>query len=213
MRTPDFRVQSAALVELEGFLKQLQKANPKLAAALQADPSKVMELLSPEDAKKLQSLMMKVSASALSLALKPTPGSKKKDDMLNALSEPSQSAKQDPYSNLLGLILSSQTGALPVVIYCYLGNGLGIVDYNPNNGWAPIDSINEINLQFGDSLGLEQKTIDNFTAIPDTIVDTFGVVLKELSTGLADKAQAMNRAQLNRPTPYSKGGPEPEEYT
>lgn len=82
------------------------------------------------------------------------------------------------YGNLMGL-LSSQTGGMSFPIQCYLGNGLGFNDWNPNQGDAPIDRINNVNdNQFGDSLSLNAMAAANFSKIPDTKIDQFSSLLK-----------------------------------
>ena len=70
--------------------------------------------------------------------LKLKPGHKKK--MLDNLNHFTK--KRDPYQNLLGLLDSSVTGSIPIIVYQFLGNGLGIPDVNPYNGSAPIDRLN-----------------------------------------------------------------------
>ena len=70
--------------------------------------------------------------------LKLKPGHKKK--MLDNLNHFTK--KRDTYQNLLGLLDSSVTGSIPIIVYQFLGNGLGIPDVNPYNGSAPIDRLN-----------------------------------------------------------------------
>jgi hypothetical protein len=66
----------------------------------------------------------------------------------------------DPYINLLGVLNSYITGSLPVPTPQDMGNGLAIPDMNPYNGSANIDKAHNMDFSWGDSIGLEQKSVD-----------------------------------------------------
>jgi hypothetical protein len=86
----------------------------------------------------------------------------------------SESVKDDLYTNLFGLINSAVAGGLAVPITQYIGNGLGLNDWNPNDGAAPINTVNSIkDTQLGDPQGLTAQTRENYLQLSDTLVDDF----------------------------------------
>lgn len=85
---------------------------------------------------------------------------------------------EDIYINLFGLLNSYIAGAIAVPLTQYLGNGLGFNDWNPYHGYANIDKINELNFMFGDSLGMEAGTLQNFFALDDEVVRDLQDLLK-----------------------------------
>jgi len=79
----------------------------------------------------------------------------------------------DRYENLSGLANINHTGSIAAVVQCFLGNGLGFPDWNPNNGMANIDRQNNIN-EGPDPLGLYAATSTKFLQfLGDTFVDSF----------------------------------------
>lgn len=79
-----------------------------------------------------------------------------------------KAVSDDLYKNLFGLLTSTITGSHAIPIQAYIGNGLGINDWNPNDGYAPIDSVNSIkDTQFGDSYGLNASTLSNYAQLED----------------------------------------------
>jgi hypothetical protein len=87
--------------------------------------------------------------------------------------EKQNATESDIYSNLFGLLNSQIAGSIAVPVFQYIGNGLGFNDWNPNNGLAPIDDVNNINdNKAGDPLGLTAMKIENFLQCGDDPVIT-----------------------------------------
>lgn len=73
--------------------------------------------------------------------------------------------------NLYG-VNPNATGGIAFPVFVQVGNGLGIRDMNPNNGGAPIDSINnafDSNATGGDPLGLNAITKANYESQGDAL--------------------------------------------
>lgn len=85
---------------------------------------------------------------------------------------------EDIYINLFGLLNSYITGSISIPLISFIGNGLGFNDWNPNHGYANIDKINEISFIFGDSLGIEAKTLENYFSIEDDFVSQLSDLLR-----------------------------------
>lgn len=85
---------------------------------------------------------------------------------------------EDIYINLFGLLNSYITGSISIPLVSFIGNGLGFNDWNPNHGYANIDKINEISFIFGDSLGIEAKTLENYFSIEDDFVNQLSDLLR-----------------------------------
>lgn len=107
--------------------------------------------------------------------------------------------KNDMYVNLFGILSSYITGSHPVPMQMYIGNGFGFTDWNPFHGNANIDSMNEINLAFGDSLGIEAQTIRNYFRIEDGTTNIFVDLLR--SEGLSVARQTQPEAPKPRNAP------------
>lgn len=88
-------------------------------------------------------------------------------------------APKDMYVNLFGVLSSAITGSHPIPMQSYMGNGLGFVDWNPFHGSANIDSVNDINMRFGDSLGLEKNIIRRYFRFEDATVNEFVALLRQ----------------------------------
>ncbi len=147
--------------------KLLESKQLDMNALLKMKPDefkkKLAEKLSPDEVKEVKGLLEKIADKLLKKA---TPfGMEPKPDASKKLAD-------DMYTNLLGVLNSAVTGSIAVPLQTYQGNGLGIVDYNPNDGTAPIDRINSVSdTQFGDSLGLNAAAVNNYMSMGDTIVD------------------------------------------
>lgn len=64
-------------------------------------------------------------------------------------------------TSLYGLI-SPQQGSNPITVTVDIGNFFGVLDVNPNHGFAPIDAINRPDSFFPDYLGLVAETRFNY---------------------------------------------------
>ncbi|OGT56924.1 MAG: hypothetical protein A3F43_04345 [Gammaproteobacteria bacterium RIFCSPHIGHO2_12_FULL_42_10] len=182
-----------ALKETSLF-KQDPKMVDQLMQALILDPNKLTLLLKPDQLKRIHDVMIEQSAALLTM--KPSSGENK--NALEALRDTPQK-KDDPYHNLLGLMTSSQTGSIAIVIQYFVGNGLGMTDFNPNNGSAPIDTTNKVESVFGDSLGLKAATSKNFDSILGTVTSTLEACLGVNMQSTASAFQDASAAYLNRP--------------
>lgn len=120
-------------------------------------------------------------------------------DKLNKKPGESLEIKQDMYLNLFGVLSSYITGSHPVPMQMYIGNGLGFTDWNPYHGNANIDSVNEINMEFGDSLGIEARTIRNYLRMEDSNMSSFVDLLR--SEGLSVARQTAPEAPKPRNAP------------
>lgn len=73
----------------------------------------------------------------------------------------------DKMINLFGLLNSSQAGSIHVPVMVDQGNGLAIVDVNPNSetSYAQIDEVNKVgDKEFGDPLNLNGLAMKNYEA-------------------------------------------------
>jgi len=104
-----------------------------------------------------------------------------------------QQMGKELYSNLFGLLTSAMTGTLAIPVTQYLGNALGINDWNPYNGTAPIDTINSLqDTQFGDSMSLNAATAVNYLQLGE-IVEMIADQLRQ--SGLAPGLQTPRPGQ------------------
>lgn len=122
---------------------------------------KFMEnILNPNELKKLNEIINDLSKKLLE--------NLRKNFGINANEADEKAVSNDLYKNLFGLLTSSMTGSHAIPIQAYIGNGLGINDWNPYDGEAPIDSINSVkDTQFGDSYGLNASTLNNYAQLED----------------------------------------------
>lgn len=161
-------------------IKNIFKDKPDLVEQMKDpkfDPNSLEKLLSPEEKKQLQQEIQKCCAEILNDLKKlglikpkpPEPGASKPkldEEMAKGF---------DNYTNLFGLVSSAITGGHPAVVQCFMGNGLGFPDWNPNAGRAQIDLQNRVDDQtFGDSLGLNASTMGRYLQFAgDSLIDTF----------------------------------------
>jgi hypothetical protein len=102
---------------------------------------------------------LKSAFEELVAKLKPSGGKQNKEGK----SEQASMA-DDPYINLFDVLNSKITGSIAVPVQCRIGNGLALVDWNPNDGSAFIDRINSLKDQPDDSLGLNNQKTQNYRA-------------------------------------------------
>lgn len=149
---------------------------------LQKDVKKE-NILSP---KELEKLMPAAEVAALQQQL--LQSKKEIDQQLNYANklrpEPKPDAQKEKQevdsvtSNLLGL-LSKDTGGFAATVFCVVGNYYGIQDFNPNQGYAPIDAQNKIDdTAFGDPLGLNAEAMENYLQFEgDGLIDQMQTAL------------------------------------
>lgn len=107
--------------------------------------------------------------------------------------------QKEAYANLFGMLSAYITGSHPVPMLSYMGNGLGFTDWNPFHGSANIDSVNEINMKFGDSLGLEARTIQRYFRIEDGTVNQFVDLLRQEHLIKQGQAPEHTNKNLHKP--------------
>lgn len=163
--------------------KDLDLNDPASVAKFKNELKLKMEKMSPTDKAELKQLLQPTFAAIAkdlekAKLLRPEPGKKPEDEMTKAM---------DSMENLFGIVCSAITGSLASVIPVCFGNAQGIVDYNPNQGTAQIDRINDPNdSQQGDSLGLNAATKANYAKIEgDAFVEEF--VDQLVDAGLAPR--------------------------
>lgn len=99
------------------------------------------------------------------LKLEPKPiGAAKEEADADAKAKINSTSIDDVAMNLYGLVSMYTTGGLAAVVTYFMGNYQGIVDQNPEHGFAPIDQGDRISFEFGDPEGLEMQAIENYLA-------------------------------------------------
>jgi len=135
------------------------------------------KILTPEEARKLALLLQKLQETidameALQLIKKPPthlPGAPK--PKINPL-----------VVELLGVLLEGQTGSIQPVLQQFNGNYFGVDDKNPNTGTdlSQVSQKNKIDSIFGDPVGLEHHTMENFEAVGCTFKELIHEVHAEI---------------------------------
>lgn len=153
-------------------LKQLLKLSPK------EFKKTISEKLKPQDINELKNILKlfadKLAKDMEKFKLKPTP-------------KATESLKDDLYVNLFGLLNSAVAGGHAVPIHQFIGNGLGLADWNPNDGTAPIDWQNSLkDCLLGDPNSLNAATRQNYIRLDDSLAAEYQQVLRDegLNPGL-----------------------------
>lgn len=139
---------------------------------LKLDPNELEKIFTPEQLKQIKELLMKKNFNLLM------------KESIKLLENKNKPASEDPYSQLLGMLTSSQTGSIAVVVVCFLGNGNAFPDFSPDNGYAHIDDINNVNTMFGDSMGMEASTKQNFEKMSGNLFDIADVIHNNMGSFL-----------------------------
>lgn len=120
----------------------------------------------------------------------PQPGQKKPEEEMTK-------NFTDKYTNLFGLVCAAITGSHPAVVQCFLGNGLGFNDWNPNSGSSQIDLENKTDdTQYGDPLARNASAMANYLKFTGgNFVNTYQQDLQENNV--------IQNTQSKSPTPFS----------
>lgn len=163
----------------DDLVLELKKINPKFDPKLINKPEDLKKFFNEDQLKnilnnpklqaKMDSFFNDFKSQLTPLSTKPEPAKKKLDDIENDV-------RQDPYTNLFGLISSSIPGGHPAVVQVYLGNAYNLPDWNPHHGMSGIDTVNRTddNVMAGDPLGLNATAVRNYltgTGVGEDLVD------------------------------------------
>lgn len=184
----DAKMGLERLLELQLKIKEFENEKRKSDPEFKMKPEHLALILSEKEILELKGLLEKSQKETVELTKTPQPEP-----------EPDSGVQKDPVvSNWLGL-LSNMTGGLAATVTYVVGNYMGLNDWNPNDGDAPVDTINSVSdNKFGDPLGLNEATMINYISqgVP---IDTPAEEKLALHLGDALEALPLN-SPTNRPT-------------